>query len=79
MFAWILNTKPVKDASSGATSRLAAAHGRGGGAFSMKPSSISCTPKLVSAEPKYTGVKRPAEYSSRSKAWLCLLYTSRCV
>jgi len=59
MFAWILNTKPVSFSSAGATSRVVVARGRGAGACSTKKSSSSCTPKLLTAEPKNTGVCLP--------------------
>ena len=60
MFAWILNTKPVSFSSVGSTTRVVVAHGRGGGACSTKKSSSGCTPKFTMAEPKNTGVCRPA-------------------
>ena len=65
MFAWILNTKPLNVSSSGLTRRLTASRGPGGGACATKRSSNSCTPKLLIAEPKNTGVCLPARYSRR--------------
>ena len=59
MFAWILKTKPLNFASSGVTGRAVVARARGGGAYWAKPFSISRTPKLPMAEPKYTGVSSP--------------------
>jgi hypothetical protein len=58
MFAWILNTKPLNAASSTCTVRCRASRACGGGAHSTKLSSISRTPKLASAVPKNTGVRR---------------------
>ena len=64
MFAWILNTKPVsvvleRRRRCARSSRAAAARG----ASSTNADSSSVTPKLLIAEPKNTGVCRPARYS----------------
>ena len=68
MLAVILKMKPVNFFSSGVTSRSSAITGRGAGAILQKQSSSSCTPKLVSAEPKKTGASMASLYSSSSKA-----------
>jgi hypothetical protein len=60
MLAWILNTKPVKAASAGSTRRAPPSRGCGGGAQSSSACRISCTPKLLIAEPKKTGDCWPA-------------------
>ena len=60
MLAWILKTNPVSAGSAGATSRVVASRGRGGGACATKEPSSSSTPKFEIAEPKCTGVWRPA-------------------
>jgi hypothetical protein len=60
MFAWILNTTPVKGDSVGCTSRSNAVRLPGAGAWSTSASSTSFTPNSFSAEPKNTGVCFPA-------------------
>jgi hypothetical protein len=52
----------------GTTTRWIASFGPGGGASSISASSVSRTPKLLMAEPKKTGVWRPARNSSRSNS-----------
>ena len=60
MLAWILKMKPVNFDSSGATIREEVSRGLGLGAMSTKVSSISCTPKLLTALPKNTGANLPS-------------------
>ena len=60
MLAWILNTKPVSLFSSGAISRPVVERACGAGACSTKKSSSGCTPKLLTPEPKNTGVCLPS-------------------
>ncbi|OPZ88287.1 MAG: hypothetical protein BWY76_00001 [bacterium ADurb.Bin429] len=60
MLAWILNTKPLRGFSSALTMRVVVAWDLGAGACSTKKSSSSWTPKLLTAEPKKTGVSLPA-------------------
>ena len=60
MLAWILKTKPASGVSAGCTVRSRAARGKGPGACAVKAASSSSTPKLLIAEPKNTGVCRPA-------------------
>ena len=67
MFAWILNTKPVKGASVGITVRVPPSRGCGGGAQSTSARSTSRTPKLLMPEPKNTGLCVPARKRSRLK------------
>ena len=57
MFAWILNTNPDTGFSSGNTARSRAGCERGGGASFATPVRSSRTPKLLTAEPKNTGVR----------------------
>ena len=64
IFAWILNTNPVKLFSSGLIFRSSASIGRGEGAISTKQSNNSLTPNVLSAEPKNTGATLPFKYSS---------------
>ena len=52
------------DASSGRSPPSRSSRGEGGGESSMIESSSSLTPKLVSAEPKNTGVEMPVETPS---------------
>ncbi len=68
MLAWILKTTPVNLPSCGETSRWIAARGLGAGASSASASSTSCTPKLLMAEPKKTGVCFPARKAAWSKS-----------
>ena len=71
MFAWILNTKPVNGVFRGLHLRVrASSRGCGGGAQSTSACRISCTPKLLIAEPKNTGVWRPARNASSSNGAL---------
>ncbi len=56
MLAWILNTKPVSLASSASTTRCSVGRGRGPGECFTKALKASRTPKLLTAEPKNTGV-----------------------
>src|SRR5690606_37574316 len=60
ILAWILKTKPLNLFSSGLTSRSSVFLLFGGGAMLIKVSSISCTPKLLTAEPKNTGATLPS-------------------
>ena len=76
MLACTLNTTPVNLGSSGCTSRCSAVRGPGGGACSTSASSTSCTPKLLMAEPKNTGVCLPARNCARSKAGAASLISS---
>src|SRR6185437_941338 len=69
MFAWILNTTPVNFGSVGSITRCTASFGPCAGARSTSASSTSCTPKLLIAEPKKTGVWPPSRNDSRSNAW----------
>ena len=65
MLAWTLNTNAENGSSSGAgRRRRRPARGVGDGARSTTPSSSRRTPKLVSAEPKNTGVVSPARNAS---------------
>mmetsp|Transcript_26231 Transcript_26231/g.62013 ORF Transcript_26231/g.62013 Transcript_26231/m.62013 type:complete len:249 (-) Transcript_26231:1361-2107(-) len=64
ILAWILNTTPVNLGSSGLTVRCIASRLSGAGASSTRASSTSCTPKLLTAEPKNIGVCRPPRKSS---------------
>src|SRR5207302_7976845 len=57
---WILKTKPASCASGGITVRSRAVRDSGPGACAVKAASSSSTPKLLMAEPKNTGVCRPA-------------------
>ena len=66
MLAWILKTTPVNLGSSGCTTRWIAVRTLGDGARSTSASSTSCTPKLLTAEPKNIGVWWPARKASRS-------------
>ena len=52
MFAWILNTKPVKPGDVGVMGPMVESRGRGGGARERKSRRNGSTPKLVSALPK---------------------------
>ena len=76
MLAWILNTKPVSAGSSGSTTRWRATRGSGPGASATNAASSSSTPKLLIAEPKNTGVCRPARYAAGSNAWVAPLTSS---
>src|SRR3546814_17891781 len=68
MLACTLNTTPVNLGSCGSTRRSRAWRGPGGGACSTMESSTSCTPQLLMAEPKNTGVRLPARKVPRTKA-----------
>ena len=72
MFAWILNTKPVKAGSVGSTLRDVASRGCGGGAHSTSACSTSRTPKLLMPEPKNTGLCLPARNASSENGALAL-------
>ena len=67
MFAWILNTNAEKPGWNGSTTPSAVVRGSGGIVMCRKFSRNGSTPKFVSAEPKNTGLRRPARTSSRSK------------
>ena len=56
MFAWILNTKPVSFGSPGSTRRSIAMRALGPGECWTNALRSSRTPKLLTAEPKNTGV-----------------------
>src|ERR1051325_4090728 len=56
MFAWILKMNPENPGCSGEISTPAITRGLGGGECFRNPSSRSCTPKLLTALPKKTGV-----------------------
>ena len=60
IFAWILNTKPDNGFSVGTTSRETVSRACGAGAHSTNESSSGRMPKLLTAEPKKTGVTSPA-------------------
>ena len=60
MFAWILNTKPVIFGSAACTTRSSAVRGKGPGECLTNELRSSRTPKLLTAEPKNTGVCRAA-------------------
>ena len=60
MFAWILNTKPENFGSAALTTRSIAARGKGAGECFTNELKSSRTPKLLTAEPKNTGVWRAA-------------------
>ena len=68
MLAWILKTKPEKSgsvASTGSPVRESVC-GPGAGERRRKSRRNGSTPKLVSAEPKKTGVSLPVRTASRS-------------
>ncbi len=67
MFAWILKMKPENAGFSGAISMPPMMRDFGAGACFRKPSSNSCTPKLLMALPKNTGVLLPASTAASSK------------
>ena len=60
MLAWTLKTKPAKGASRGRGTPSSPVRGVGDGTRSTTASSSMPTPKLVSAEPKKTGVASAA-------------------
>ena len=62
MFAWILNTKPLKSARSGSIGEPSSASRTcGHGAYCTSASRNDSSPKLVSALPKNTGVWRASQ------------------
>ena len=61
MFAWILNTKPLKSSRCGSTCSPVSVSVYGGGLGARRRNSFrkGSTPKFVSAEPKNTGESFP--------------------